>query len=37
MMANAQKSGREFIEISARELHSRFGPLVDENRVPNCC
>jgi hypothetical protein len=26
MMANAQKNGREFIEISARELHARVGP-----------
>jgi hypothetical protein len=38
MMANAQKSGREFIEISARELHARVGPPRGRNhRMPNCC
>jgi hypothetical protein len=30
IMANAQESGRESIEISARELHARVGPLGDE-------
>ncbi len=30
MMASAQNSGREYIEISARELHARVGP-------PHCC
>jgi hypothetical protein len=38
MMANAQKSGRESIEISARELYTRVGPLRGRNhRMPNCC
>jgi hypothetical protein len=38
MMANAQKSGREFIEISARELYTHVGPLRGRNhRMPNCC
>jgi 5-methylcytosine-specific restriction protein A len=38
MMANAQKNGREFIEISARELHARVGPPIRRNhRMPNCC
>ena len=38
MMATAQKSGRESIEISARELHARVGPLRGRNhRMPNCC
>jgi 5-methylcytosine-specific restriction protein A len=38
MMANAQKNGREFIEISARELHARVGPPLRRNyRMPNCC
>jgi len=38
MMADAQKSGREFIEISARELHARVGPPLRRNhRMPNCC
>ena len=38
MMANAQKSGREFIEISARELHTHVGPPLRRNdRMPNCC
>jgi hypothetical protein len=38
MMANAQKNGREFFEISARELHARVGPLLRRNhRMPNCC
>ena len=38
MMATAQKSGRESIEISARELHARVGPPIRRNhRMPNCC
>jgi 5-methylcytosine-specific restriction protein A len=38
MMADAQKSGRESIEISARELHARVGPPRGRNhRMPNCC
>jgi hypothetical protein len=38
MMANAQNSGREYIEISARELHARVGPPLKRNhRMPNCC
>jgi 5-methylcytosine-specific restriction protein A len=38
MMANAQNSGRESIEISARELHGRVGPPRGPNhRMPNCC
>ncbi|PYU20333.1 MAG: HNH endonuclease [Acidobacteria bacterium] len=38
MMANAQKSGRESIEISARELYARVGPPRGRNdRMPNCC
>jgi 5-methylcytosine-specific restriction protein A len=38
MIANAQKSGRQSIEISARELHSRVGPPRGRNdRMPNCC
>ena len=38
MMANAQKNRREFIEISARELHARVGPPLRRNyRMPNCC
>jgi hypothetical protein len=38
MMANAQKSGRESIEISARELHARVGPPRGQNhRMPSCC
>jgi hypothetical protein len=38
MMANAQKSGRASIEISARELHARVGPPPGRNhRMPNCC
>jgi hypothetical protein len=31
MMANAQKNGREFIEISSRELHARVGPPLRRN------
>ncbi len=38
MMASAQNSGREYIEISARELHARVGPPLRRNhRMPNCC
>jgi hypothetical protein len=38
MMAEAQKSGRQFIEISARELQARVGPPIRRNhRMPNCC
>jgi hypothetical protein len=38
MMAHAQKNGREFIEISARELRARVGPPIRRNhRMPNCC
>jgi hypothetical protein len=38
MMASAQKIGRESIEISARELYARVGPLRGRNhRMPNCC
>lgn len=38
MMANAQNSGREYIEISARELHARVSPPLRRNhRMPNCC
>jgi hypothetical protein len=38
MMANAQKSGRESVEISARELQIRVGPPRGRNhRMPNCC
>ena len=38
MLANAQKSGRESIEISARELQGRVGPPRGRNhRMPNCC
>jgi hypothetical protein len=38
MMADAQNSGRESIEISARELHARVGPaLRRHHRMPNCC
>ena len=38
MMANAQKNGRESIEISARELHARVGhPRGRNHRMPNYC
>jgi hypothetical protein len=38
MMADAQKRGRQFVEISARELHARVGPpLMRNRRMPNCC
>jgi hypothetical protein len=37
MMANAQKNGRESIEISARELRARVGPPLRRTRMPNCC
>jgi hypothetical protein len=38
MMTNAQKSGRESIEISARKLHARVGPPRGRNHgMPNCC
>jgi hypothetical protein len=38
IMANAQNSGRESVEISARELLARVGPLRGRNdRMPNCC
>jgi hypothetical protein len=38
MMADAQKGGRQFVEISARELHDRVGPPLRRNRrMPNCC
>jgi hypothetical protein len=38
IMANAQNSGRESIDISARELHARVGPPRGRNhRMPNCC
>jgi len=38
MMANAQKSGRECVEISARELYGRVGPPRGRNhRMPKCC
>jgi hypothetical protein len=33
MMANAQKNGKKFIEISARELHARVGPVPRQNSV----
>ena len=38
IMANAQESGRESIEISARELHARVGtPRGRNHRMANCC
>jgi hypothetical protein len=38
VMASAQKGGRSFIEISARELYVRVGALRGRNhRMPNCC
>jgi hypothetical protein len=41
MMANAQKNGRDFIEISARELHARvihahFTSTIEPSPVKSC-
>ena len=37
-MADPQRDGRGFIEVGARELHARFGPLHGQNhQMPNCC
>jgi hypothetical protein len=37
-MANAEQNGRESLQISARELYARVGPLPGRNyRMLNCC
>jgi hypothetical protein len=38
MMAEALKSGSEFVEIEAGELHRRAGGYPGkDHRMPNCC
>ena len=38
MMAEAQKTGQEFVEINASELHRRVGGYPGrDHRMPNCC
>jgi hypothetical protein len=38
MMTEAQNGGKEYVEISAGELHKRVGGYPGRNhRMPNCC